>query len=92
MKKNTKYILLGLAVLGGAFYYMKKKKKGIVTVSEPQNITQEQFEQSEQPSPIKALINVVKKVTKPNPAKKMQRAEAKAAKKIKRLGQISVLS
>lgn len=91
MKKNTKYILLGLAVLGGAFYYIKKKK-GKVIVSSPEKITQQEFEQSEQPSPIKALINVVKKVTKPNPAKKMQRAEAKAAKKIKRLGQISVLS
>jgi LPXTG-motif cell wall-anchored protein len=91
MKKNTKYILLGLAVLGGAFYYMKKKK-GKVIVSAPEKITQQEFEQGEQPSPIKALINVVKKVTKPNPAKKMQRQEAKAAKKSKRLGQISVLS
>jgi LPXTG-motif cell wall-anchored protein len=86
MKKNTKYILLGLAVLGGAFYYMKKKK-GKVIVSAPEKITQQEFEQGEQPSPIKALINVVKKVTKPNPAKKMQRQEAKAAKKSKRLGQ-----
>ena len=91
MKKNTKYILLGLAVLGGAFYYIKKKK-GKVIVTAPEKITQQEFEQGEQPSPIKALINVVKKVTKPNAAKKMQRQEAKAAKKIKRLGQISVLS
>lgn len=64
MKKNTTYILIGLAVLGGAFYYMKKKKKGIVTVSEPENITQEQFEEKKQPSPIKSLIKAVKKVTK----------------------------
>jgi LPXTG-motif cell wall-anchored protein len=91
MEKNTKYILLGLAVLGGAFYYIKKKKAKVI-VSAPEKITQQEFEQGEQPSPIKALINVVKKVTKPNPAKKMQRQQAKAAKKIKRLGQISVLS
>lgn len=91
MKKNTTYILIGLAVLGGAYYYMKKKKKGIVTVSEPEKITQQEFEQTEQPSPLKALVNVVKKITKANPAKKMQRQEAKAAKKNKRLGQISVL-
>jgi LPXTG-motif cell wall-anchored protein len=95
MKKNTKYILLGLAVLGGAFYYIKKKK-GKVIVSAPEKITQQEFEQSEQPSPIKALVDVVKKVTKVNPAKKMQRQEARAAKKetkkAKRLGQISVLS
>jgi len=91
MEKNTKYILLGLAVLGGAFYYMKKKK-GKIIVTAPEKITKQEFEQGEQPSPIKALINVVKKVTKPNAAKKMQRQEAKAAKKIKRLGQISVLS
>jgi len=95
MEKNTKYILIGLAVLGGAFYYMKKKKKGIVTVSIPENITQEQFEQTEQPSPLKALVDVVKKITNANPAKKMQRQEARGAKKetrkAKRLGQISVL-
>jgi len=91
MKKNTTYILIGLAVLGGAYYYIKKKKKGIVTVSEPEKITQQEFEQTEQPSPLKALVNVVKKITKANPAKKMQRQEAKAAKKNKRLGQISVL-
>jgi len=91
MKKNTTYILIGLAVLGGAYYFMKKKKKGIVTVSMPENITQEQFEQTEQPSPLKALVNVVKKITKPNPAKRMLRQEAKAAKKSKKVGQISVL-
>jgi LPXTG-motif cell wall-anchored protein len=96
MKKNTKYILLGLAVLGGAWYFMKsKQKKGTVTVPAPESITQEQFEQTEQPSPLKALVDVVKKVAKPNPAKKMQRQEARAAKKetrkAKRLGEISVL-
>jgi len=63
MKKNTTYILIGLAVLGGAYYFMKKKKKGIVTVSMPENITQEQFEQTEQPSPIKSLVKAVKKVS-----------------------------
>ncbi len=52
MKKNTTYILLGLAVLGGAWYFMKsKQKKGIVIVPAPESITQEQFEQTEQPSP-----------------------------------------
>lgn len=95
MKKNTTYILIGLAVLGGAYYYMKKKKKGIITVSDPEKITQQEFEQTEQPSPLKALVDVVKKITKANPAKKMQRQETRSAKKetrkAKRLGQISVL-
>lgn len=96
MKKNTTYILLGLAVLGGAWYFMKsRQKKGTVIVPEPESITQEQFEQTEQPSPLKALVDVVKKVAKPNPAKKLQRQEARAAKKetrkAKRLGEISVL-
>lgn len=91
MKKNNTYILIGLAVLGGAYYYMKKNKKVIVTVSMPEKITQQKFEQTEQPSPLKALVNVVKKITNINPAKKMLRQEAKAAKKNKRLGQISVL-
>jgi len=96
MKKNTTYILLGLAVLGGAWYFMKRKQRGgTVTVPEPEKITQQEFEQTEQPNPLKALVNVVKKVSKPNAAKKMQRQEAMAAKKEtrkkKRLGEISVL-
>jgi len=63
MKKNTTYILLGVAVLG-AFYFIKRKKKGTVIVPEPEKITKQEFEQTEQPSPLKSLVTAVKKVTK----------------------------
>lgn len=65
MKKNTTYILLGLAVLGGAWYYMKRKQRGgTVIVPEPEKITQQEFEQTEQPNPLKSLVTAVKKVSK----------------------------
>ena len=65
MKKNTTYILIGLAVLGGAYYLIKRKKKSsTVIVPEPESITQEQFEQTNQPSPLKSLVTAVKKVSK----------------------------
>jgi LPXTG-motif cell wall-anchored protein len=80
MKKNNLFILLGLAAIGGAWYYMKKKKKGVVTVPEPEKITEQEFNQSvEQPEPMQALINVVKKVTQPSAAKKAQKEKLKAA-------------
>jgi LPXTG-motif cell wall-anchored protein len=108
MKKNNLYILLGLAALGGAWYYMKKKKKGTVTVPEPEKITEQEFNQSQQAEPMQALLSVVKKITTPNAAKKAQKEKLKAATafanyfgtqkkkvtkvKAKKVGELSILT
>jgi len=86
MKKNKLYILLGLVAVGGAaWYYMKKKKKGTVIVSEPEKITEAQYTEAvqtttQQPEPMQALYNVVKKVSQPSAVKKAQKEKVKAAK------------
>jgi LPXTG-motif cell wall-anchored protein len=86
MKKNKLYILLGLVAVGGAaWYYMKKKKKGTVIVSEPEKITEAQYAEAvqtnvQQPEPMQALFNVVKKISQPSAAKKAEKEKVKAAK------------
>jgi LPXTG-motif cell wall-anchored protein len=109
MKKNNLYILIGLAAVGGFYYYMTKKKKGTVFVPNPEKITEQEFNQStEQPEPMQALLNVVKKITQPNAAKKAQKEKLKAATafanyfgtqkkkvtkvKARRVGELSILS
>jgi len=108
MKKNNLYILIGLAAVGGFYYYMKKKKKGTVIVPEPEKITEQEFNQSQQAEPMQALLSVVKKITTPNAAKKAQKEKLKAATafanyfgtqkkkvtkvKAKKVGELSVLS
>jgi len=85
MKKNTLYILLGISAIGATWYYMKKKKKGTVIVSEPEKITEAQYAEAvqanvQQPEPMQALFNVVKKISQPSAAKKAEKEKVKAAK------------
>lgn len=69
MKKNSLYILLGLAAVGAAWYYMKKKK-GTVTVPEPEKISEQEYTEAvqaadQEPKPMAALYNIVSKAVKP---------------------------
>jgi LPXTG-motif cell wall-anchored protein len=84
MKKNNLYILIGLAAVGGFYFYMKKKKKGTVTVADAEKITEQQFDEFSQDGtqkiePLQNLIQSVKKVTQVNKAKKEQKEKLKAA-------------
>jgi len=57
MKKNNLYIIIGLAAAGGFYYYMKNQKK--------KEEEKKQMEQVVKSSPLKKIVQAVKKIKKP---------------------------
>lgn len=58
MKKNNLYIIIGLAAAGSFYYYMKQKEKN-------KEEEKKQIKEVVKSSPLKKIVNVVKKISKP---------------------------
>jgi molybdopterin-guanine dinucleotide biosynthesis protein A len=58
MKKKNLYIIIGLAAAGGFYYYMKKNQK-------KKEEEKKQIEEVVKSSPLKKIVQAVKKIKKP---------------------------
>jgi len=64
MKKNNLYILIGLAAVGGFYFYMKIEKDKKKKEEEEKKSKEPILIQKQEESPLKSLVQAVKKVSK----------------------------